>query len=121
MPEKHDARIILTGTKLSPQLNFKDDTNKQHKYDLGYFSRCPSTDCSDSYIGDTAKIRSGHVMDYAGIDTKLHIVRNCLNSNQETVIIENFKILNIGYNNNTYKRRISKVLFVKQYHPSLYV
>ena len=91
MPEKHDARIILTGTKLSPQLNFKDDTNKQHKHDLGYLSRCPSTDCSDSYVGETAKSISGHVIDHAGIDTKLHVVRHCLNSNQETVNIENLK------------------------------
>ena len=33
--------------------------------------------------------------------------------------IENFKMLNIGYNNNIYRRRISEALLVKQYHPSL--
>ena len=60
-------------------------------------------------------------MDQAGRDTKSHIVRHCLNSNHETVNIENFKILNMGYNNNTYKRRISETLFVKQYHLSLNV
>ena len=36
LPEKHDLRIILTCTKLSSQLNIKDDTNKQHKRDLVY-------------------------------------------------------------------------------------
>ena len=60
-------------------------------------------------------------MDHIGIDTKSHIVRHCLNSNHGTVNIENFKILNIGYNNNTYKRRISEALFVKQYCPCLNV
>ena len=42
LPEKHDARILLTGTKLSSQFNIKEDTNKEHKHDLVYFSRCPS-------------------------------------------------------------------------------
>ena len=48
LPEKHNIMIILTGTKLSLQFNSKDDTNKQCQHDLVYFSRCPSTDCTDS-------------------------------------------------------------------------
>ena len=120
MSDKHDVRIILTGTKLSSHFNIKDDTNKQHKHDLVYF-RCPSTDCTDSYIGETARCLSEGVMDHAGRDTKSHIIRHCLNSNHGTVNIENFKILNMGYNNNTYKRRISEALFLKQYRLSLNV
>ena len=65
LPEKH-VTIILTGTKLSSQFNIKDDTNKHHKHDLVYFSRCPSTDCTDSYIGETARHLSERVMDHAG-------------------------------------------------------
>ena len=38
LPEKHDIRIILTGTKLSSQFNINDNTTKQHKHDLVYFS-----------------------------------------------------------------------------------
>ena len=53
-------------------------------------------------------------MDHAGRETKSHILRHCLNSNHETVSIGNFKILNMRYNNNTYKRRISEALFGKQ-------
>ena len=60
-------------------------------------------------------------MDHAGRDTNSHIVRHCLNSNHETVNIENFKSLNMGYNSNTYKRRISEALFVKQKRASLNV
>ena len=58
-------------------------------------------------------------MDHVGKDTKSHIVRHCLSPSHETVNTENFKILTMGCNNNTYKRRISEALFVKQYHPSL--
>ena len=121
LSDKHDVRIILTGTKLSSHFNIKYERNKQHKHDLVYFSRCPSTDCTDSYIGETARHLSERVMDHAGRDTKSHIVRHCLNSYHGTVNIENFKILNMAYSNNSYKRRISEGLFAKQYRPSLNV
>ena len=77
--------------------------------------------CNDSYIRETARRLSERIMNHAGRDTKSHIVRHCLNSNHETVNIEHFKILNMGYNNSTYRKRISKALFLKQYHPSLNV
>ena len=121
MPEKHDVRIILADTKLSSQFDIKDDANKQHKYDLAYLSRCPSTDCPDSYIGETARRLSERAMDHADRDTKSHIVRHFLNSKHETVNIENFKILKMRYNNNTCKRRISEALFLKQYRSSINV
>ena len=121
LPDKHDVRIILTGTKLSSHFNIKYDTNKQYKHDLVYFSRCPFTACTDSNIGETARRLSERVTNHAGRDTKSQIVRHCLNSNHGTFNIENFKILNKGYNNNTYKRKISEALFVKQYRPSLNV
>ena len=76
--EKDDIRIIITGTKLSSEFNIKDDTNKQHKHDLVYFSRCRSMDCSNSYIGETVRHLSEDVMDHTGRDTKPHIVRHCL-------------------------------------------
>ena len=119
LPEKHDVRILLTGTKLSSQFNIKDDTNKQHKHDLVYFSRCPSTKFTDIYIGEVTRRLSERVMDDAVRETKSLIVRHGLNSNHETVNIENLKILNMMYNNSTYKMKISGSLFVKQYHPSL--
>ena len=97
-----NVRIILTCTKSTSQFNIKDDTNKQHKDDLSYFSRCPSWNCTDSHIEETARRLIERVVDNAGTDMKLHIVRECLNSNDETVNIEHFKTLNMGYNSNTY-------------------
>ena len=76
---------------------------------------------TNTYIGETAKRLSEGVMDLAGRDTKSHIIRRYLNSNHETGNIENVKILNMGYNNITFKRRTSEALFVKQCDPSLNV
>ena len=52
----HSVRIILTGTKLSLHFNIKDDTNKEHKHDLVYFNRCPSTDSTDNYVKNGKKL-----------------------------------------------------------------
>ena len=70
LPEKHDAKIISTGTKLSSHFNIKDDTNKQRKHDFVYFNRCPSTIFVDSYIGEKAKRQNKSVVDHASRDTK---------------------------------------------------
>ena len=71
LPKKQDARIISTDTKLSFHFNIiRDDTNKQRKHDLVYFSRCPSTIFVDSHIGETSKRQSKHVLDHASRDTK---------------------------------------------------
>ena len=104
--KKHDVRIVLTGAKLGSNFNINDDTNKQHKFDLDYFSRRLSMTLTDSYIGETARCISKIVAGHAGRDLKSHIVRNCLNYDDDTVNIEHFKILSIGYNNNMYRRRI---------------
>ena len=57
--------IIVAGTKLSSDFDIKD-TNKRYKHDSVYFSRCPSTTCADSYIGETARRLSECVVDHAG-------------------------------------------------------
>ena len=68
LPENHDVRIIETGTKLRSEFNNKDDSNKQHKHGLVYFSRCPSSNFTDSYIGETARRLNERVVDHAGRD-----------------------------------------------------
>ena len=79
LPYKGDHSTNL----ISSQFNIKDDANKQHKHDLVYFSRCASTNGTGSYFGETARGLCELVVDHAGRDTKLHIVRHCLNSNHE--------------------------------------
>ena len=54
------------------------------------------------HFPEASKCLSQRDMDQAGRNMKSHIFRHCLNSDHETVNIEYFKILNMGYNNNTY-------------------
>ena len=54
--------------------------NGSDKYDLVYFSRCPSTIWTDSYIRETARRLGEYIMDHACRDTESHILKHCLNS-----------------------------------------
>ena len=70
----------------------KDDTNKQHKHDLDYFSRCPFRTCTGNYIGETTSCLNERVVDNADRHMKSQIVRNSLNNDHETINIKSFKI-----------------------------
>ena len=50
---------------------------------------------------------------------KSYVARHSSNSDHEAANIKDFKILNMGYNNNSYERRIFEALFTKQYWLSL--
>ena len=93
LPDNHDFRIILTGSKLGSHFNVKEDRNKQQKHDLVCSSRCPSFACTDNCLGGAGRCPSECVVDHAGRNTKSYIVRHCFNSYHETVSIENFNIL----------------------------
>ena len=62
--------------KLSSHFDIKDDTKKLHKHNLVYFSRCPFTVCTDSYIEEIDRGLSERVENHAGRDTKLHTARH---------------------------------------------
>ena len=94
---------------------------KQDKHDLFSFNSCLSTNCTYSYKGETGRCLSESVLDYTGRGTKSHIVSHCSNSDHETVNFKNFKILSMGYKNNTYRWRISEALLEKQHRQSLSV
>ena len=112
-------KVYSESSKKSSHFIIKDDANKQHKHDLVCFGRCPFTTCTDSYTGETATRLSECVVDHAGTDMESHIAKHCWNSDHEMVNIENFEIFNMGCNNYTYWRRISKALCGKWYCPSL--
>ena len=110
LPDNHDVRIILTGTKFCFHFNIKDNTSKQDKHDL-VSSRSVSplgiwSGTSDSWLGEIGRRSSESVVDQAGGNAKSHILRHCLNSYHKTVSIGNFIISGVEYNNKTFKRRM---------------
>ena len=55
MPEKQDVKDYFNRYQYNFQININNDTNKQHKHDLVYFSKCISSNCADRCIVETVR------------------------------------------------------------------
>lgn len=54
---------LLTGTKVSSRFIIKDKTKIENQSDLVYLCNYPKTNCTDNYIGETAKRISQRFID----------------------------------------------------------
>ena len=52
--------IAYSGTKLRSQWQIKDQTKKDHQYDLVNYAKCPEKQCIEDYTGTHL---TGHVKD----------------------------------------------------------
>ena len=63
----------MTDTKLYSHFNIKGHSDKQINHDLVYFSKCPSTTSTDSYIVEPGRHLSELLVNHAGRDKKSDI------------------------------------------------
>ena len=48
-------------------------TKFEHKHDVIYFGKCPEQNCTDNYLGESARRVSEGIIDHGGRDKKLHL------------------------------------------------
>ena len=82
----------------------KDKTKFGHNRDIVYHGTCPETDCSENYIGETARRISESVKDNTGKDVHSHFFKRAIKSRHEVLDISNYSIIGKEYGNNTRKR-----------------
>ena len=99
--------------------NIKDQTKLEHNKDLTYLVKCPEKTCSENYLEETARRINERVLEHAGKDKKLHMLRHTLQSGHPSVLLNEFKIHGKGFNNNRLKKKLSEALLIKQYWPTL--
>ena len=87
--------------------NIKDQTRLEHNNDLIYLVKYPEKTCLENYLGETARRINGRVLKHAGKDKKSHMLRHTLQSGHPSVLLNEFKILGKGFDNNRVKRKIS--------------
>ena len=119
MPQNHTTQHVYISRKLDSAFNIKDQTKLVHKHDLTYLVKCPENTCSETYLGETARRLNERIMEHAGKDNKLHILKDTVQSGHPSVFPNNFRILQKGYNNNKVKRKISEALLIRKRRPSL--
>ena len=77
--------------------------------------------CSDYYIGESARRITERVKDHGGRDTKSHVLKHSSEKEHAEVTQEGFKIIGSNFKNNRLKRKIAEALLIKQKRPSLNV
>ena len=119
LPENHISQHAYRSKKLGSFFNIKDQTKLEHNSDLTYLVKCPEKTCSEKYLRETARRINERVLEHPGKDEKSHMLRHTFQSGHPSVLLNEFKILRKGFNNNRVNRKISEALLIKQYRPNL--
>ena len=121
LPKNVKVQTAFTGKRLSSCFKTKDRTKFEHQHDIIYQVKCSAENCSDDYIGESARRIIERVKDHGGRDTKSHVLKHSSEKEHVEVTQEDFKIIGSNFKNNRLKRKIAEALLIKQKHPSLNV
>ena len=105
LPQNHTGQHVYKSRKLGSAFNIKDQTKLEYKHDVTYLVKCPENTCSETYLGETARRLNERIIEHAGKDNKMHMLKHALQSGHPSVSPNNFRILQKGYNNNKVKRK----------------
>ena len=83
--------------------------------------KCSAENCSDDYVGESARRIIKRLKDHVGRDTKSHLLKHSSEKEHVEVTQEDFKIIGSHFKNNRLKRKIAVALLIKQERPSLNV
>ena len=89
-------------------------------HNVVYHGKCRTKKCTSHYVGQT-KCRVGkRIIEHNRIDRGSHLLKHTETMKQRRVWMEDFKVLGTSYSN-SFKRKISESLFVKELKPDLNV
>ena len=138
LPKNVKVQTAFTGKRLSSCFKTKDRTKFEHQHDIIYQVKCSAENCSDDYIGESARriletildnrddytgksARRKGQKDHSGRDTKSHALKYSFEKEHAEVTQQDFKIISSNCKNIRLKRKIVEVLSIKQKCPSLNV
>ena len=121
LPKNVKVQTAFTGKRLSSCFKTKDRTKFEHQHDIIHQVKCSAENCSDDYIGQSARGIIEKAKDHGGRDTKSHILKHSSGKEHVEVTQEDFKIIGSNFKNNRLKRKITGALLIKQKRPSLNV
>ena len=107
LPEHVKVQTAFAGKRQSSCFKTKDRTKFEHWHDIIYQVKCSAENCSNDYIGESARRIIERVKDHGGRDTKSHVLKH--NSEKEHVEVtqEGLKIIGSKFKNNRLKRKIA--------------
>ena len=84
-----------------------------------YYKKGPKASCAEEHLGETGRRVIERVADYDGKGKQSHLLKHALLRNHRRFELSNTKINYSRFHGNKFKRKISEVLYIKQYRPSL--
>ena len=90
----------------------KKENVKEYQHDIVYYVKCPESQCSDDYTGETARRLSKRVLEHNGRYAKSHPVKHTIEKSSKYPKIEDFDITDKSYRNSTYKGKVTKYLSI---------
>ena len=118
--KKLKIRITYTPSKLGSRFQIKDKTKLEHQHNVSYHVDCGNQRCPSNYVGQTKRRMGVRTDNHHGTDKKSHVLAHSKKTRHRRVTLKNVRILGSGYRN-TFKRRISEALFIKELKPDLNV
>ena len=91
----------------------------EEQHDIVYHSFCSAENCNENYIGESARRLDKRIKDHNGRDRNSHLFEHSVESRHDPVLENDFRIIEKGYRNNTSRRKIAEVLFIRKMKPSL--
>ena len=121
LAENVKVQTAFTGKQLSSCFKTKDRTKFEHQHDIKYQVKCSAENCSDDYIGESARRIIERLKDHSERDTKSHVLKHSKEKEHVEVTKEDFKNIGSHFKNNRLKRKIAEALLIKQKRPTLNV
>ena len=94
-------------------------TKFEHKHDVIYLGKCPEQNCTDNYLGESARRVSEGIIDHGGRDKKLHLFWHAVVNEHRNASYDDFKTIGSGFRNHTFKRKVAEALLIKELWPNL--
>ena len=89
LPENVTTRITYSGTRLSSRFaKINDKTVKEYQHNIVYYVKCPESQCSEDYTGETARRLSERVLDHNNRGAKCHLVKHDIKKRNKKSKIE---------------------------------
>ena len=91
-----------------------DITEFEHKNDVIFLGKCPEQNCTDNYLSESSRGISEVIIDHGGRDKKSHLFTHAVVNDHRNVSCGDFKIFGSGFRNNTFKRKLTEALLIKE-------
>ena len=91
----------------------EDKTPFEKQHDLLYRAVCAINNCTEDYVGESARRIVETAKDHNGRDQHSNLVKRVIENNHLPVVKDEFTKLESGYRNNTHKRKIAEALIIK--------